>query len=271
MSLALCRYAGSKAGHISILLNLMLSRLPAKPSRYITPTLGSGADLYAAIESDIPEYLASDLNQHLVAAHQVVKDDSDSLMRWLAGLESLSEDECKKLYYSWRATPDFESPIAQAGRFLYLIACGVNGIWRESKKSGYNIPFGKRFSFSPDRLRRCSEVLNKAQGQINTCDFADTLAQARPGDLIYLDPPFVDSTPMYLGPWKLDEHRRLFAAALNAKSLGANVFISNSDKPGTREIYQGRYHEIRVARTVEPGSKLKAAKRIPAQEVLIEI
>jgi site-specific DNA-adenine methylase len=76
---------------------------------------------------------------------------------------------------------------------------------------------------------------------------------------------------MYLGPWKLDEHRRLFAAALNAKSLGANVFISNSDKPGTREIYQGNYHEIRVARTVEPGSKLKAAKRIPAQEVLIEI
>jgi DNA adenine methylase len=246
-------------------MELMLSRVP-HPDRYVTPTLGSGSDLYLAIQSGIPSYLASDLNQHLVAAHLAARDNVDDLIEWLLPMQLLDEDDCRKTYASWKSWAPGSS-LDGARRFLFLIGCGVNGIWRESKKSGYNVPFGKRFSFAPDRLKLCSQLLNKVPGQIIAADFADTLQQARQGDLVYVDPPFVDSTPMYLGPWPLTEHERLFKSASEAKEQGASVFISNSDKPDTRAIYKGRYHEVRVSRTVAP----TAARRAPAQEVLIEI
>jgi DNA adenine methylase len=268
VTLALCRYAGSKAGQIPLLLPLMLGQLPTLPARYVTPTLGSGADLYAAIDAGIPEYLAADLNQHLVSAHLEVRDNLDSLLEALRPLAALDDASCRRAYAAQRAwcpTPMEQS--ADAARFLFLIGCGINGIWRESKKSGYNINYGKRFLLSEERLALCSQRLRRVPGRLICADFAQTLSQARPGDLVYIDPPFVDSTPIYLGRWSLDEHRRLFAAALGAKANGAHVFISNSDKPDTRAIYQGTYHSLAVARTVAPN----ALRRAPTSEVLIEL
>jgi len=274
VTLALCRYAGSKQAICSMLFSAM-QRLPPtrgfrRFNRYLTPTLGSGADFYYAIANNVAdEYVGTDLNPAVVAAHQTVKQSPEALLCHLKTISNLTLEGCQELYRVQRkASPT--STMAQAVRFLFLIGSGVNGIWRESVKSGYNIPFGKRYKLSPsgqDRLRQCSSLLNQAPTTLTTCDFSSTLAQAKEGDLVYIDPPFYGSKFRYVSTWNQQEHQRLALHAKEARNRGATVFISNADCPETRATYTGIYHPIEVRSDVSTSAKGRGLRR----ELLIEV
>lgn len=269
MTLALCRYAGSKQAICSNLFEVM-TRAISKFNRYLTPTLGAGSDFYYAILNNIAdEYIGTDLNPAVVAAHQVTKDSLTALLGHLRTIGNLTDEQCKELYLAQRtATPT--TPMAQAVRFLFLIGSGVNGIWRESAKSGYNVPFGKRYTLSPaaqDRITQCSRVLNQAPTTLATCDFTDTLTQAKEGDLVYIDPPFYKSNFRYVSTWGIKEHQRLALHAKEARNRGASVFISNTDCPETRLTYTGIYHPIEVRSDVSTSAKGRGLRR----ELLIEV
>ena len=269
MTLALCRYAGSKQAICSNLFEAMTRAAP-RFNRYLTPTLGAGSDFYYAILNNIAdEYIGTDLNPAVVAAHQVTKDSVTALLGHLEIIGNLTLEECKELYYAQRQ-PATTAALGQAIRFLFLIGSGVNGIWRESVKSGYNVPFGKRYTLSPaaqDRIIQCSQVLNQAPTTLATCDFADTLAQAKEGDLVYIDPPFYKSNFRYVSTWGAKEHQRLALHAKEARNRGASVFISNTDCPETRLTYTGIYHPIEVRSDVSTSAKGRGLRR----ELLIEV
>lgn len=269
MTLALCRYAGSKQAICSNLFAVMTRTTP-RFNRYLTPTLGAGSDFYYAILNNIAdEYIGTDLNPAVVTAHQVTKELPATLTSHLLCLSKLTEEQCQELYLAQRtAAPT--STFAQAVRFLFLIGSGVNGIWRESVKSGYNVPFGKRYTLSPtaqDRITQCSRVLNQAPTTLATCDFADTLAQAKEGDLVYIDPPFYKSKFRYVSTWGNKEHQRLALHAKEARNRGASVFISNTDCPEARLTYTGIYHPIEVRSDVSTSAKGRGLRR----ELLIEV
>lgn len=269
MTLALCRYAGSKQAICSNLFAVMTQTTP-RFNRYLTPTLGAGSDFYYAILNNIAdEYIGTDLNPVVVAAHSVAKHNVNELIAQLHMRSGLTESECKDLYMRLRRSEQ-QSDMGQAVRFLFLIGSGVNGIWRESVKSGYNIPFGKRYTLSPaaqDRITQCSRVLNQAPTTLATCDFADTLAQAKEGDLVYIDPPFYKSNFRYVSTWGTKEHQRLALHAKEARNRGASVFISHTDCPETRSTYTGIYHPIEVRSDVSTSAKGRGLRR----ELLIEV
>jgi len=263
---ALFRYAGSKAKTCELIFAVMLKRCP-NPQRYITPTLGSGADLYFAIESKLAmEYVGSDCNKALITAHSQVAQNPEHVIDRLT--QHLAGDSRLNFEYH-KAHSEHSDPLAEATRTLFLLACGYNGLWRESKKSGYNVPFGKRFSFDADKIRCCSLLLNSAPVTLTACDFEQTLAQAGSGDLVYIDPPFHMTAAHYQYKWSDDEHRRLYRAARAAKERGASVWISNSNRPEALALYPdaAAYHTIEVKRIVAP----KATMRKPTTEVLIEV
>jgi len=269
VTLALCRYAGSKQAICSNLFAVMTRAAP-RFNRYLTPTLGAGSDFYYAILNNIAdEYVGTDLNPAVVAAHQATKESLTALLGGLRTISDTTLEQCKELYLAQRtAAPT--STMAQAVRFLFLIGSGVNGIWRESAKSGYNVPFGKRYTLSPaaqDRITQCSRVLNQAPTTLAICDFADTLAQAKEGDLVYIDPPFYKSNFRYVSTWGTKEHQRLALHAKEARNRGASVFISNTDCPETRLTYTGIYHPIEVRSDVSTSAKGRGLRR----ELLIEV
>jgi DNA adenine methylase len=277
VTLALCRYAGSKQAICSNLFHVMARVKEENPvgtlrrfNRYLTPTLGAGSDFYYAILNNIAdEYVGTDLNPAVVAAHQATKESLTALLGGLRTISDTTLEQCKELYLAQRtAAPT--STMAQAVRFLFLIGSGVNGIWRESAKSGYNVPFGKRYTLSPaaqDRITQCSQVLNQAPTTLTVCDFAETLAQAKEGDLVYIDPPFYKSNFRYVSTWGAKEHQRLALHAKEARNRGASVFISNSDCPETRLTYTGIYHPIEVRSDVATSVKGRGLRR----ELLIEV
>jgi len=269
VTLALCRYAGSKQAICSNLFAVMTRAAP-RFNRYLTPTLGAGSDFYYAILNNIAdEYVGTDLNPAVVAAHQATKESLTALLGGLRTISDTTLEQCKELYLAQRtAAPT--STMAQAVRFLFLIGSGVNGIWRESAKSGYNVPFGKRYTLNPaaqDRITQCSRFLNQAPTTLTTCDFADTLVQAKEGDLVYIDPPFYKSNFRYVSTWGTKEHQRLASQAKEARNRGASVFISNTDCPETRLTYTGIYHLIEVRSDVSTSAKGRGLRR----ELLIEV
>ena len=102
-------------------------------------------------------------------------------------------------------------------------------------------------------------------------DFGNIMDDAKSGDVVYADPPYVPLTPTasfaaYLaGGFGLPEQLRLAEAARRCQRRGIKVVISNHDTPLTRELYAGaRVESFPVRRRISRD----ATNRAPAQELL---
>ena len=54
------------------------------------------------------------------------------------------------------------------------------------------------------------------------------MARASSGDFVYCDPPYIGTFTGYSGRFGLDEHAKLWQAAITATMRGVRVVISNS-------------------------------------------
>lgn len=77
---------------------------------------------------------------------------------------------------------------------LYLLARCVKNAVRFNAQGAFNqAPDHRRRGMHPDRMRRhiarAAELL-AGRAEVHAADFADILADARPADLVYLDPPY---------------------------------------------------------------------------------
>ena len=92
-------------------------------------------------------------------------------------------------------------------------------------------------------------------------DFAATIAQAGPGDIVYADPPYLGTHSAYTAQgFDIETHRRLAAALRRAVARGAVCWLSGSDCEETRAIYGGTVYSIPVSRSLSckgstPGMK----------------
>jgi len=88
-------------------------------------------------------------------------------------------------------SPRHLSAAERAARFIYLNRFCFNGLYRTNLKGEFNVPYsGARCGTVPsaDDLRQCSHRLQNAR--LIRGDFERVLEHARPGDLVYMDPPF---------------------------------------------------------------------------------
>ncbi len=90
-----------------------------------------------------------------------------------------------------RIVPEKLEPIARAARFIYLNRFCFNGLYRTNKAGQFNVPYGGVGSGAlPSRafLEECSKLLNRSV--LVSGDFEKTLDKVRPGDFVYMDPPY---------------------------------------------------------------------------------
>lgn len=176
----LIRWAGSKKK----LLSAILSRMPKDFDRYIEPFAGS-ACLFFAVEPK--RALISDMNQDLIDAYCTITKHPIRVLHLAESFAKTPEE-----YYRIRdQQPPAKSPIRRAAYFLYLNRFCFNALYRTNKSGHFNVPYGSRTGGFPsdDDFRRAAMVLSKAT--IKCCDFQKTINQARCGDFVYLDPPYV--------------------------------------------------------------------------------
>src|SRR6476660_7068797 len=183
---------------------------PAHFTRYVEPFLGSGAvflDCYNRGLLAGREVRLSDINADIIGCYRMVRDAVDDTIALLSALEDGHHRGGRRFFYEIRdagfnrlrqAAGSSSDPAGHytpelAAMLIYLNRTGFNGLFRLNSRGAFNVPAGRYASpriCDPDNLRALSRALGQPGVSLNRADFAEALRDLRPGDFVYLDPPY---------------------------------------------------------------------------------
>jgi DNA adenine methylase len=240
------KWAGGKAS----LLRQLEEFFPHEVDRYIEPFLGGGA-VFFHLKHRFPDMraLLRDGNRELINCYRVVRDRPEELMRLLDEHSRAFRNEGADYFYTVRKQHDLTDDLARAARTIFLNKTCFNGLWRVNAKGEFNTPVGSSKNpnlYSRDNLLAAAAALQDAQ--LEAQDFRQTVAEARRGDFIYFDPPYLPiSAYSDFKRYTADQFREADQVELarvfhELDAKGCRVVLSNSEHPRIREFYarQGR-------------------------------
>jgi len=269
------RWAGGKSKLVDTLIASFPNNFDGKKRNFFEPFLGGGALALALGDRHCDHYVdghhlyINDVNPDLVLAYTAIRDDVENLMR---ELDKMSKKKDRAEFEAVRASSP-RTDLRRASRFIYLNKTCFNGLWRVNSKGGFNVPFGKLKNpriYDRDNLLLVSERLRGAT--ITNTTFANAVAPARKGDLVYFDPPYIplnatSSFAQYAkdGFGEMDQHA-LAGVIKGLTDKGVHVILSNSDTPLTREIFGDvlTLRQVDMARSISA----QASSRGTVKEVI---
>lgn len=174
------RWAGSKKQ----ILPILQSHWNSTFTRYVEPFAGS-ACLFFRIQPD--KAILGDINKDLISTYVEVKYRVTQVIEELSKLEKGRDN-----YLKLRGMDVSElSRSEKAARFIYLNRFCFNGLYRTNLKGQFNVPYGGERSGgipTEETLRSCSRMLKQAI--LIPGGFERVLEKVKPGDFVYLDPPY---------------------------------------------------------------------------------
>lgn len=270
------KWAGGKAK----LVPIFEERFPIELSNgeidtYIEPFIGGGAVLFHMISKyDFNKIVINDINSELILTYKVIRDFPEDIISILANqqeiynsLETLEEKQ--EFYYDIRdkfnqgkGTIDYENinskAIEHAGFMIFLNKSCFNGLYRENKKGGFNVPFGKKEKvncYDKENIMAVSEGLKKAI--ILNGDFEGVLEYVNNHSFVYMDPPYrpLNATSSFNDyskePFNDETQVRLSNFYRELDRKGAKLMESNSDPKNTNEeddFFDELYSDYRIDR-----------------------
>ena len=268
MSRPFLKWAGGKSWAVPYLLEL----LPKKIGVYREPMLGGGALFHAlATAGRFERAVLSDVNWELIGTYRALQDALE-LERVISFLRMHVYE--KSAYLEARAQdPAQLSPAVMAARMIYLNKTGFNGLYRVNAAGKFNVPFGKYENptiCDEENLRAAHASLQRVE--LVTLDYEHATQNARQGDVVYFDPPYVPAsstsnfTGYVAGGWTHDDHARLAKHFATLAKGGVTVLLSNSDTEATRALYEGfEIRSLQARRNINS----KGAKRGSVGEILV--
>ena len=239
----LLKWAGGKRQ----ILPDLISMLPDSWSGYLEPFAG-GLALFSELcsRSLISSGKISDTNPELINFYGIVKKFPDDL------IESLVEyrhGNFASFYYRCRA--EFNEMrgknncrVERAALFLYLNRHCYNGLWRVNRKGEFNVPFGRYSNpYIPDS--QCIMEFHRSLNSVEIAeqDFAESSSAAKPGNLVYFDPPYspVSETSNFTdytaGGFQMKDQERLHRTCVDLDRKGVNFILSNSFSREMLELF----------------------------------
>ncbi len=243
------------AGGKTQLLPELLRRIPDRFGTYYEPFLGGGALFFALYRlGRIRQAILSDVNRELIDTYVALRDHVDEV---IAILSEYPYD--RDFFYEIRSRDPWQLPLpVRAARMIYLNRTCYNGLYRVNRSGRFNVPFGRYRRptiCDAENLRAVSRALQHVE--IRCADFAETVQEARAGDFVYFDPPYVpvsptaDFTAYTEHGFNIDEQRRLRRVAGALARRGVYIMISNSMTPQIRRLYRGfRIDVVSVERAI---------------------
>lgn len=250
----------------------ILKRLPERIATYYEPFVGGGAlffELSGEKNLRFERAVLADKNEDLVEVYRALQTGVDGV---LSELQKLADRHSEAHYYRVRDKKP-KSLAARAARTIYLNRTGFNGLYRVNSSGAFNVPFGRYENpkiVDPPRLRLAAQAL--ANARIVVADFEEVCRSARPGDAVYLDPPYlpVSRTARFAqyhsDSFGLEEHRRLARVFGELEKAGVAVVLSNSLTKDTRELFAPFACSVVSARRA---INRDAAGRGPVSELLV--
>ncbi len=215
----------------------------------------------------------SDALHDLVATFKVVRDRVEPLIDRLTTLKATHSDE---QFYAIRERFNADKkaqPVDRAAWLIYLNKTCFNGLFRTNSKGMFNVPVGRMSNpriVDPKRLRMASAILEHAD--IEQRPFDQLVTDAKKGDVVYLDPPYVplSKTSNFSGysdgVFTLVDQKRLADVFKKLDKKGCLLALSNSDTPEVRELYAGYDLKTIVA---SRAISSKASTRGETRELLV--
>lgn len=172
------------------------SYFPKKINTFYEPFLGSGAILGHLKPK---RAIGSDINAPLIALWNLLKNNPNKIASDYRNKWSTLQKEGHTFYYKIRNKfNNGKSPLD----LLFLTRTCVNGLIRYNKNGEFNNSLHyTRKGIDPDRLKN---ILVEWSGIIKPhtflCQSYETTTQnAKPGDFVYLDPPYFNTGSRYFG------------------------------------------------------------------------
>jgi len=248
----LLKWVGGKTQIVDELLN----RIPLYFSNYHEPFLGGGALFFKLYrQHKIRKAFLSDINAELIDTYISVRDYVDDVIKLLS---IYPHDE--KFFYELRSRdPWLMSLPERAARMIYLNKTGYNGLYRVNKRGQFNVPFGRYKSpdyCNVDNLRAVSQSLKDVE--IFVAPFETVLENAKPGDLVYFDPPYApisktaNFTAYHATGFTSQDQEHLKDVCLQLTRQNVSVLLSNSNADVIRSLYSTRFtvNEILASRSI---------------------
>jgi DNA adenine methylase len=261
-ALPFLRYAGGKGR----LMAGIKEAMPENFGRLFVPFVGAGS-----LPLSIPGRVAyiSDANTHLIRCYLAIRDNVEDL---IFALGDFANDEQRFYEVRDAFNSGYGDDLWKAAAFIYMNRVGFNGVCRFNRKGEFNGTFGDgkpKAICDADSLRACAVALRGVE--IVAEEFSGVEERAEPGDLVYLDPPYVPESKTasftgYWGKWTDDDHEYVAALFRRLAARGVHVLASNSETPRARELYAG--FEIRQL-TRANSVNSKACARGGKAEILV--
>lgn len=264
------KWAGGKRR----LLSQYEAYFPTEFGSYFEPFLGGGAIFFWLWNRRLLDGKAihlSDLNQDLVNFYTALRDQPKPLFD---RLKTHKKQHCEEYYYKIRAqNKNRLNKVNRAARLLYLNRTCFNGLYRENAKGQFNVPMGRYKNpriFDPEGLESASGALQHAIIQSRPYSSIEELA--RPGDLVYLDPPYAplnetaNFTAYTKDNFRLQDQENLAELFARLSERGVQVRLSNSNSPLVRELYKN-FEQVEVMAPRAINSKASSRQKI--SELLI--
>ena len=196
---------------------------PKSFGTYFEPFIGSGGVLATLAPK---QAVAGDLFKPLIEIWQQLHDDTAGLVQWYTERYNLIEMHGKKDAYD-RVLAHYNAG-ANGADLLFLSRVCYGGVVRFRKSDGYmSTPCGPHKPMPPENFADRAYIwAARTRGtRFMHADFAETMALAKAGDMVYLDPPYVDSQAILYGAQSFS-YLRLLDSIAACKHRGVSVALS---------------------------------------------
>ena len=272
----------------------IISKFPTDMDFYVETFLGGGTILFKLKPKNA---FICDINCNLINCYIIIRDNLNQLIVVLGELSCKyksidNEEEQKKYYYSIRTKynnikyykKDIDSKnendrILCCAYFLFLNKTCFNGLYRENKKGGYNVPIGRYKNptiLNESLLKEVSCYLNNHNIVIKCCNYqeaykyTESIKPFYKKIVVYNDPPYYVSDSSKFVSYTCDifdsnTHKELRDIIEKYKDKMC-IYISNSNCKEVVELYKEYFlQEIEVMRSISS----KKTSRGKISELLI--
>lgn len=265
------KWAGGKGKLLGQLSDYLPLRLYYEDFTYIEPFVGGGAMLFHILGHfpNIRSVIFNDINEDLIKAYRIVRDNPQPLIRGLAMMEkkyhALDNEENRKDFYLDIRKRFNLHQVDDTTNTIYLIFLNktcFNGLYRVNSRGEFNVPIGSYIHpeiCNADTLLADSALLNACKVKIVSGDFEtmDSYMSPHALNFFYFDPPYrplscTSSFTAYAkGNFNDDDQRRLADFCHGIGNDGALWMLSNSDcsaKNANDTFFEDLYRDYHIER-----------------------
>ncbi len=265
------KWAGGKWSLASSIAALLPHDL--RDRTYREPFLGGGAVFFwLRNHQAAAKFALSDQLADLVSAYRAVRDHSRALTKLLDKLRVAHSGE-----HFYQVRERFNrgegTALERAAWLIYLNKTCFNGLYRTNRAGEFNVPLGRFVNpaiLDQPRLEAAARALDGVD--VSHASYEHLLEVAEPGDVIYMDPPYVpvSRTANFAsysnGHFGADEQVRLAELFRTLDQRGCLLALSNSDAAEVHELYRG-FDVVKL--TAARAISAKTTTRGPTSEVLV--